>query len=99
MCEAKLRVVLQYCQEFGMSVNVKKTKFVVVNGDDTDKVPLNVNGTKICYSCNYLYLVAWFTDSGNISDVIALHEKSNQATVNNFFIFCAANTQMPFVYK
>ena len=23
MCEAKLRVVLQYCQEFGMSVNVK----------------------------------------------------------------------------
>ena len=99
MCEAKLRVVLQYCQEFGMSVNVKKTKFFVVNGDDTDKIPLNVNGTKICYSCNYLYLGAWFTDSGKISDVIALHEKSNQATVNKFSIFCAANTQMPFAYK
>ena len=99
MCEAKLRVVLQYCQEFGMSVNVKKTKFFVINGDYTDKTPLNVNGTKICYSCSYLYLGAWFTDSGKISDVIALHEKANQATVNKFSIFCAANTQMPFVYK
>ena len=27
MCEAKLKVVVQYCQEFGMGINEKKTKF------------------------------------------------------------------------
>ena len=34
-----------------------------------------------------------------MSDIVSLHEKSNQATVNKFSIFCAANTQMPFTYK
>ena len=82
VCEAKLRVVMQYCQEFGMTLNIKK-------------IPLDVDGNRICYSLHYLYLGAWFTDSGKISDVVNLHEKSNQATVNKFAIFCAANTQMP----
>ena len=27
MCEAKLKIVIQYCQEFGMSMNTKKTIF------------------------------------------------------------------------
>ena len=75
MCEAKLKVVLQYCQEFGMSINVKKTKYFVINGGEADKNPLIIDGTEICYSCKYLYLGAWFTESGKISDVIVLHEK------------------------
>merc|ERR1711888_269131 len=82
-----------------MGINVKNTKFFVINGTKADKIPLNVESTKICYSPNYLYLGAWFTDSGKISDIIALHEKSNQATINKFSIFCAANRQMPFIYK
>ena len=46
-----------------------------------------------------MYLGAWFSDSGKPADILALHEKSNQATVNKFSIFCAVNTQMPFIYK
>ena len=87
MCEAKLKVVLKYCQEFGMSVNVKKTKYFVINGTSADKIPLCVEGTKVCYSSQYLYLGAWFSDSGRPSDILALHEKSNQATVNKFLSF------------
>ena len=82
-----------------MSVNVKKTKYFVINGTSADKIPLCVEGTKVCYSSQYLYLGAWFSDSGRPSDILALHEKSNQATVNKFSIFCAVNTQMPFIYK
>ena len=98
-CEAKLKAAIDYCNEYGMGINVKKTKFFVINGTSFDKNPLIVEGTKISYSPNYLYLGAWFTDSGKISDVLALTEKSNQATVNKFAIFCVANSQMPFVYK
>ena len=98
-CEEKLKVVINYCNEYGMGINVKKTKFFVINGTKADKIPLDVESTKICYSPNYLYLGAWFTDSGKISDVIGLHVKSNQATINKFSIFCAANSQMPFIYK
>ena len=98
-CEAKLRVVIQYCQEFGMIINTKKTQFFVINGNKDDMIPLEIDRTKVCYTHQYLYLGAWFTDSGKITDSIALHEKSNQATINKFAIFCAANRTMPFSYK
>ena len=98
-CEAKLKVVLDYCNVYGMSINVKKTKFFVINGCEIDKMPLQVDSLSISYSSTYLYLGAWFTDSGRISDVVALHEKANQATVNKFSIFCVANSSMPFKYK
>ena len=99
MCESKLNVVVKYCQEFGMCMNAKKTKFFVINGNERDKAPFEIANMRIDYVSKYLYLGAWFTDSGKISDVIALHEQSNQATVNKFAIFCAANRQMPFKYK
>ena len=76
-CEAKLRVVIQYCQEFGMIINTKKTQFFVINGNKDDMIPLEIDRTKVCYTHQYSYLGAWFTDSGKITDSIALHEKSN----------------------
>ena len=97
-CESKFRVVAQYCKEFGMLINVKKTKFFVVNGCEIDKMPFQIESLKISYSQTYLYLGAWFTDSGRISDVIVLHEKANQSTLNKFSIFFAANSNMPFEY-
>ena len=99
MCERKFKAVVQYCREFGMSINTKKTKFFVINGHESDKVPLQVDNVQVCYLSQYLYLGAWFSDSGKMADIISLHEKSNQAVVNKFAIFCAANTQMPFKYK
>ena len=98
-CESKFKIVTQYCKEFGMLINVKKTKFFVVNGSEIDKMPFQIDSLNISYSQTYLYLGAWFTDSGRISDVIALHEKANQCTLNKFSIFCAANSNMPFKYK
>ena len=99
MCEAKFKIILQYGNEFGMGVNVKKTKFFVINGSVNDKIPIQVESVIVNYSPTYLYLGAWFTDSGKIKDAITLHERANQATVNKFAIFCAANTNMPFEYK
>ena len=99
MCINKFKVVTQYCEEFGMSINAKKTKFFVMNAVENDKNPIVVNNIKVCYSPKYLYLGGWFTDSGKMTDVVALHEKANQATVNKFSIFCAVNSNMPFKYK
>ena len=41
-CEAKLKIVLKYCEEFGISINVKKTKLYVINGSSDDRIPLSV---------------------------------------------------------
>ena len=99
MCEAKLKVVIQYCKDYGMIINTKKTKYFIINGSENDKTSLEVEGISVGYSPQYLYLGAWFTESGKMVDILTLHEKDNQATVNKFAIFCAANSNMPFKYK
>ena len=99
MFERKMRVVMRYCSEYGMSINEKKTKFFVINGNERDKRSLKVDDICVSYSPRYLYLGAWFTDTGQIGDIMKCHEVGSEATVNKFSIFCAANTQMPFLYK
>ena len=99
MCEAKLKVVIQYCKDYGMIINTKKTKYFIINGSENDKTNLEVEGISVRYSPMYLYLGAWFTESGKMVDILTLHEKDNQATFNKFAIFCAANSNMPFKYK
>lgn len=51
------------------------------------------------YAARYLYLGAFFTDITKVDDVLNLHKIASEAVVNKFYIFCAANTQMPFLYK
>ncbi len=96
--EKCLSVVLDYCHEYGMEINVIKTKFFVVNGVEHDKAPLTIASHVILYSSTYLYLGSWFTNTVHVKDVATLHEVKNQATINKFAIFCASNSNMPFKY-
>ena len=34
----------EYCDEYGMQVNEKKTEFMVINGNKSDREKINVNG-------------------------------------------------------
>ena len=77
-----------------MIINGKKTKFFVINGGKWDKEDLVIGNTRVEYTNQYVYLGAWFTDSGKIKDVMAKHEVQSEAIVNKFAIFCAANSRM-----
>ena len=99
MCIKKLEVLRKYCNEYGMVINESKTKFFVVNGHVIDREDLKVDGITVSYTHRYLYLGTWFTDSGRIKDIVSMHETSNEAAVNKFAIFCAANSEMPYAYK
>lgn len=99
MCIRKLRVVINYCNEYGMQLNERKTKFFVINNNQHDKIPLNVEGYEIYYCKKYLYLGAWFTDQGSMRQVMQLHEAAGESVVNKFAVFCASNTDMPFYFK
>ena len=99
MCTKKLKVVLDYCDEYGMAINSKKTKFFVIGGEGADLRPFHVNDREIAFSDSYVYLGAWFTADARIGSVMRQHEASGEATVNKFALFCAANTDMPYAYK
>ena len=61
MCAKKLNVVLDYCNEYGMAINSKKTKFFVIGGDGPDHRPFHIKDHEISFSDRYKYLGAWFT--------------------------------------
>ena len=81
-CLQKLSVVMDYCYKYGMEINLKKSKYFVINAEERDKIPLVMPSLTIYYSSHYLCLGAWFTDSASPKDTIKLHETKNQATVN-----------------
>ena len=98
-CVEKMKIVLKYCNEYGMVLNSKKTKFYVINGTSADRTPLLVNDISIDYTHKYMYLGAWFSDDNKIDTIMKLHEAGCEATVNKFAVFCASNTDMPFIFK
>ena len=99
MCKRKLDILFDFCNEYGMILNEKKSKFFVINGDDNDKLPFYSNNVEVQYCSKYLYLGAWFTDDGKTSSAISLHVAAMSALVNKFAIFCNANRDMPYLYK
>ena len=98
-CKIKFESVLKFCDEFGMELNVSKTKFFVINSEPTDKEPLIVGDKVINYCWKYLYLGAWFTDDAKTKSALKLHENNLQDNLNKFIIFCKVNTEMPYYYK
>ena len=99
MCEKKLKLLCKYCNDYGMIINESKTKFFVINNNIEDKEALNVENVTVSYTDRYLYLGAWFSDSGKMGDIIDIHVARGEAVVNKFAIFCTANSGMPYVYK
>ena len=99
MCLTKMNVLSQYCHEYGMQINEKKTKFFVINGSLRDKEMLSTGQLRVEYCYKYLYLGAWFTDDACMKSSLKQHAINIISTVNKFVIFCAHNSLMPFVYK
>ena len=99
LCMQKMKKVLEFCDEFCMDINIKKTSFFVINGEVPDFDPLVFNGLKIPYKSVYCYLGSFFTDDGKVSSALKNHVKSKIADINKFTIFCAVNTTIPFYIK
>ena len=55
-CLKKLEAVLNFCDEYGMMINEKKTKFLVINATADEKRPLHLKGKTIDYKDKYKYI-------------------------------------------
>ena len=66
MCMKKMSKVLEYCRDFGMDINLKKTSFFVINRSTVDCEPLMFSNLNIPYKSVYCYLGSFFTDDGKI---------------------------------
>ena len=95
----KFRVLMTFCQQYGMEVNQLKTNLMVVNGNGKDREEFECMGVTVKHAKSYIYLGSPFTEDGKIQNVIAMHIKTRTADLNKFRIFCKVNATMPYQYK
>ncbi|XP_045124370.1 uncharacterized protein LOC123512192 [Portunus trituberculatus] len=60
----KLKILNRFCNTHEMKINVRKTKFFVVNGDDEDKQPIRIDDVVVEACDRYVYLGSPFTADG-----------------------------------
>ena len=95
----KFRIVQQFCDLYGMSINVKKTKVMAINSDSNDKQPIISKGIIVNYTSSYLYLGAFITDDANYLSSINLHVDDKRKHFLKFVSFLDKNRDLPFPMK
>lgn len=70
-----LEILQRFCEEFNMVINSSKPKFFVINGDDRDKEPFQMNDLVIEHCTNYVYLGSPFNCDGSVSSAVRVHSK------------------------
>ncbi len=95
----KIKILQEYCIEYGMRINESKTKFFVINGDRGDQSNMVVEGLKIEHCNTYIYLGSPFTSDGNVSSAVKVHAKNKMPHVLKFISFLNKNNDAPFTVK
>ena len=95
----KISLLKQYCDTYGMRINVGKTKFFVICGTAHDSRTIELDGLIVEPCTQYVYLGSIFTADGSVSSSVAAHARSRMAHINKFVSFLSKNNDIPFVVK
>ena len=95
----KIKIMYDFCNSHGMSVNNSKTNFMVVNGTSDDKEPIIYNNNTISYCHQYIYLGSPFSDDAKPSTAIKIHANIKMCHALKFVSFINKNNDVPFTIK
>ncbi len=95
----KLRILKEFCDEYGMRINAEKTKFFVISGGPGDAEPLRVDGLVVQHCTSYTYLGSPFTCDGSVSSSVKVHAQNKLCHVLKFVSFIRKNNDIPFIVK
>ena len=86
----KVGLLKQFCNRYGMLINMSKTKFMVINGNAGDRRPLAV-GDLVEHCEKYIYLGSPFTADGSLATVIKAHIQEKMCHFYKFIGFLNKN--------
>ena len=95
----KLKIVVEYCHEYGMSVNLSKTKFMVINGTLMDFADINLAHLKIKHCDHYIYLGSPITSEATYKSIVEKQVEEKMKHYIKFCIFLNKNPDFPFSIK
>ena len=97
--EMKLGILKDYCDEYGMQINEKKTEFMVVNGSTRDRENIVVNGMTVKHCTKYVYLGVIILENGSAASMLKAHVADKKKHLNRLIIFLSRNHDAPFFVK
>lgn len=97
--KTKFEIVQNFCNEYGMTINIKKTKFMVINGDLYDKNDIFSEGIHVQHTYDYIYLGSPITEDGNYASCLRIHVKEKIKHVLKFVSFINKHSNMPYKLK
>ena len=95
----KISLLKRFCDANNMSVNLSKTKFMVINGTDEEKQALVVGDLVIKWCSQYKYLGCIFTADGRASSAVAADATARTCQLMKFISFVDKNNDAPFYVK
>ena len=95
----KFQKCQDFCEEYGMSINQKKTEFMVINSNKHDKETIHSRGIDVKYCTSYKYLGAPITDNGSYLTMMNLHAKDKLKHTIKYYTFLNRNPDVPFSMK
>ena len=88
---SKLKLLKEFCENYGIKINKPKTNFFVICVKLGDSEPLRVDDLVVDYCNQYIYLGSPFTSDGSPSSAVKAHASIKMAHVNKFVSFLKKN--------
>ena len=95
----KIKTMNDFCKRFGMIINMKKTKFMAINGKRDDLANIIVDNLRIQHTEDYTYLGSIFTADGKISSAVKAQMNTKAKEFHKFISFLNKNNDLPFTIK
>jgi len=95
----KMSILLEFCNDYGMKVNMSKTKFFGINVGPREREPFHVHGVTVQWCDRYTYLGSVFTSEGSLSSAIAAHAQVKMCHILKFISYVKKNVDTPFYVK
>ena len=95
----KIKIMIEFCEEYGMEMNINKTKFMVINGTEYDRTNICVDSKVISHCKKYTYLGAAIYEDATFHQFIDEPVSAKSKNVLKFHSFLSKNKDLPYTIK
>ena len=95
----KFQIVCNCCRSHGMKITRKRTRFMVINKSENDRIPISNDNITVEYSSAYIYLGTPITGDGYYKSVINMNISEKRRHLIKMFAFIQKNADLPFSIK
>ena len=98
-CIEKIKIMIDFCNRYGMKINFSKTMFMVINGTIQDRRCIEIDGNKIVHCDRYVYLGALILEDATFPKFIQEHAADRNKNLIKLYSFLFKNIDLPLKIK